>query len=233
MRSAVEDDKPTARAQYARTLGQDRDRVRRMTEQRVGDDEIIGSLLGVQLRGAIDLECDTRVDALPRRVPTRGFDQIGADIRRLDGAVKAGRGGERARHDTGAASDLKRALYSLRFEIADVIGDNAAKERMFGAVLEPRRHDGQRAFVDFRGSAPDVRRCLCPGHGAASVSSANRAPCRSLLRSASSYRSRRACANMPASRPSRGRNRDARIDARSSRKSPPGFRSACRRSLPS
>src|SRR5262249_34277823 len=52
------------------------------------------------------------------------------------------------------------------------------------------------------------------------------------LNPAPAHRWRRACASTPANRPSRGRNRDARTGARSFRRSPPGFRSGRRRSLP-
>jgi hypothetical protein len=53
-------------------------------------------------------------------------------------------------------------LDAFDVEVADVIGDDAAKERMLGPILQPRRHDGERAVVDVGGSAPDIGRC-CGG----------------------------------------------------------------------
>ena len=77
-----------------------------MAEQRVGDDEIAGAAFGAQACGAADLKRDVGVDAFRSRVLARDLDQIGAHIRRDDGAAKAGRGGEPPRHDARAAADL-------------------------------------------------------------------------------------------------------------------------------
>ena len=56
-----------------------------MTQKRVGDDEIVGAVLGVQVGGAADLEYDPPFYTFRLRIPTRGGDQMRADVGGRDG----------------------------------------------------------------------------------------------------------------------------------------------------
>jgi hypothetical protein len=167
---AVEDGHRPARADDARGLGEHRERVADVADQRVGDGDVEARGREVQRVRVTDYELDAVAEALVGGKPLGGRDEPRTLVDPGHGAGEAVARGNRARHDAGAAAEVEdrrraRQLHDLQIRFA--VGREG---RVLGAELQPLDEPFERRGVLLVDELHRVARLHLCRHGPSSGS---------------------------------------------------------------